>query len=94
MPSVAYHGSNNIVEHEPLFLDLATASKLAAETAAPKLAKTSATPKEQAAMIEAMRLILLNEIESAKSVLAKAEFSPQAIEEILPLLLKGLTEDA
>jgi hypothetical protein len=94
MPSVAYHGSNNTVEHETPFLDVATASKLAAEAALPKLAKTSATPSEQAAIVEAMRLILLDEVEPAKSVLAKAELSPQAIEQIFPLLLKGLKEDA
>jgi hypothetical protein len=73
---------------------LTSASKLAAEAALPKLAKTSATPSEQAAIVEAMRLILLDEVEPAKSVLAKAELSPQAIEQIFPLLLKGLKEDA
>jgi hypothetical protein len=93
MPSVARRGSVTVVEHESKYLDPAEAAKLAAETAFPKLAKTSATPKQQRALVEAMRLILIDEIENAKNELAKGGFSHDAVEQIFPLLLGGLLEE-
>jgi hypothetical protein len=94
MPSVARYGSTHVVENETGFLDIVTASKLAAESALPKLAETSATPNQRRALVEAMRLILIDEVEGAKSELTKGGFSHEAMEQIFPLLLSGLKEEA
>jgi hypothetical protein len=82
------------VENETGFLNMAAASKLAAESALPELAKTSATPRQKEALVEGMRLILLDEVEKAQARLIDGGFSREAIEQIFPLLLKGLKEDA
>ncbi len=93
MLSAARYGSTNVVEHETGFLDIATASKLAAESATPKLAKTSATPRQREALVEAMRLVLLGDDEKARARLIDGDFSQEATEQIFPLLLEGLRED-
>lgn len=94
MPSVAHYGSTSVMEHETNYLDLDMASKVAAESALPKLAETSATPRQREAIVEAMRLILIGQIEKASSELSKGGFSQEAIEQIFPILLEGLKEDA
>jgi hypothetical protein len=94
MRSVARKGSFHAVEHESKYLDPAEAAKLAAESALPSLAKTSATQAQQHALVEAMRLILINDVEKARTTLSGGGFSSSAVEQIFPLLLGGLKEEA
>ena len=94
--ALAYDRDPDVLDRSPTAgkAETGTAARLAAEKVRPKLEELGANPAQAAALVEAIRLILMGDTERAREALSKAEFSPDEIEVILPHLLSGLQRAA
>jgi hypothetical protein len=74
--------------------DAVAAARLAAERLRPSFSDLGASPAQVSGLVEAFRLVLVDEPERARDALIKAEFSPDQVELIFPQLLAGLQRAA
>jgi hypothetical protein len=92
--ALAYDRDPDVLDRAPSKTESGTAARLAAEKVRPKLEALGANPAQAAALVEAIRLILVSDVDRAREALGKAEFSPDEIEIIFPHLVSGLQRAA
>jgi hypothetical protein len=71
-----------------------TAARLAAEKIRPAFEQLGASKAQAAALVEAVRLVLIGDEPRARDVLTRAEFSPDEVDRIFPKLISGLRQAA
>jgi hypothetical protein len=94
--ALAYDRDPDVVDRAPSVgkIESGTAARMAAEKSRQKLEELGASTAQAAALVEAIRLILVDEVDRARDALRSAEFSPEEIEIIFPHLLHGLQRAA
>ena len=95
MPLI-YDRDPDVVDHSPSAgkIESGTAARMAAEKSREKFEELGASTAQAAALVEAIRLILVGDVDRAQEALRNAEFSPDEIEMIFPHLLSGLQRAA
>jgi hypothetical protein len=95
MPLI-YDTDPDVVDHSPSAgkIESGTAARMAAEKSREKFEELGASTAQAAALVEAIRLILVGDVDRAQEALRNAEFSPDEIEMIFPHLLSGLQRAA
>jgi hypothetical protein len=86
---VAQFRSTQVLEHKPKE-DLGAIARMAAEKSRPDLEDIGIPPRQQAAIVDAIRLVLMNDVDQAERALERGEFSQDDIKQVLPLLVSGL----
>jgi hypothetical protein len=94
--ALAYDRDPDVVDHSPGVgkIESGTAARMAAEKSRQKFEELGASTAQAAALVEAIRLILVGDVDRAQEALRNAEFSPDEIEIIFPHLLSGLQRAA
>jgi hypothetical protein len=72
--------------------DIGAIARMAAEKSRSELAEIGFAPRQQAALVDAMRLILMHDERAAKEALAHAEFDAKDIDRVFPVLVYGLQQ--
>lgn len=93
--ALAYDRDPDVLDRAPTAknVETGTAARLAAEKMRPKFEALGASTAQAAAMVEAFRLILINDVGRAKDAL-ETQFSTEEINAVFPLLLSGLQNAA